>query len=221
MVSIYSKGEQSQVPLLAGWNADEGKMFVLMNPQKPTAKSFAEMAHARFGDKADEFLKVYPASTDAEAVQSAQALAGDDFIAFSTWKWLDMQNKTGNCPVYQYRFEQIPKVKPGAKLGPMPAIEAGSKHAGEIEYVFETLKSQEGVSWADDDFTVSELMASYWVNFVKNGDPNGAGLPAWPKHDQKNGYPVMHLTGTGSQPAPDALRARYEFLDTHAPSPLK
>jgi para-nitrobenzyl esterase len=117
--------------------------------------------------------------------------------------------------VYQYLCAQVPKVKPGAMIGPLPAIEAGSKHAGEIEYVFETLRSQEGVSWADDDFKVSELMASYWVNFIKNGNPNGAGLPNWPASSEQDGYPVMRLFDSDSRRANDARRGRYEFLDTH------
>ncbi|HEY1471654.1 MAG TPA: carboxylesterase family protein [Candidatus Acidoferrum sp.] len=215
-LSIYTKGEQSQIPLLAGWNADEGKLNILFAPQKPTAKSFAEQAHARFGNQAVEFLKLYPASTDQEAMQSAEALASDDFIAFSTWKWIDMQRKTGNSPVYQYRFEQVPAVKPGAMIGPIPASQAGSRHAGEIEYVFETLKSQAGVPWTEDDFKVSEAMASYWVNFVKTGNPNGSGLPNWPKSDSKDGYQVMHLSGKNIQAGPDTRRGRYEFLDAHA-----
>jgi len=222
VAAIFARGEQAHVPLLAGWNADEGKMFVLANPQKPTAKIFADQAHARFGNDAPEFLKLYPALTDADAVRSAQDLAGDDFIAFSTWKWLDMQLQTaGNSPVYQYLFEQVPKVKPGAMMGPLPAIEAGSKHAGEIEYVFETLTSQEGVPWADDDFKVSEEMANYWVNFVKAGNPNGIGLPIWPASSKKDGYQVMYLNGKGSRAAADPHRGRYEFLDTHAPAPSK
>ena len=221
VLTIFSKGEQSHVPLLAGWNADEGKIMVLMNPQKPTAKSFPELAHAQFNEAAPEFLKLYPASTDAEAFRSAADFSGDTFIAFSTWKWLDMQLKTGNSPVYQYLFQQVPKTKPGAMMGPLPAIEAGSKHAGEIEYVFETLKSQEGVTWADDDFKVSELMANYWVNFIKTGNPNGSGLPNWPASFKKDGYQVMYLNDSNSHAAPDARRARYEFLDTHAPAPPK
>ena len=216
VVSIYRKGQQSQVPLLAGWNADEGKLNVLFAPQKPTAKSFAEQAQARFGDQAAAFLKLYPANTDQEAIQSAEALAGDDFIAFSTWKWIDMQRKTGNAPVYQYHFEQVPAVKPGAMIGPIPASEAGSRHACEIQYVFETLKSEEGVPWTEDDFKVSEAMASYWVNFVKTGNPNGGGLPNWPKSDSKDGYQVMHLSGKNIHATADPVRERYEFLDTHA-----
>jgi para-nitrobenzyl esterase len=218
-VSIYAQGAQSKVPLLAGWNADEGKMFVLFAPQKPTAKSFAEQAQKRFGDQAAQFLKVYPAATDAEALLSAEALAGDDFIAYSTWKWTDMQAKTGNAPVYQYHFEQVPASKPGAKIGSVPASEAGSRHACEIEYVFQTLKSQAGVPWTEDDFKVSDAMSSYWVNFAKTGNPNGGGLADWPKYDSKNGYQVMHLYGKKIHAAAETVRGRYEFLDAHAPKP--
>ena len=218
--TVFSKGEQSKVPLLAGWNADEGKIMILMSPQKPTAATFSQLAQVRFGAAAPQFLQLYPADNDQEALRSAAAFAGDDFIAFSTWKWLDMQRKTGNAPVYQYLFAQVPKTKPGAMIGPLPAIEAGSKHAGEIEYVFGTLQSQEGVTWADDDFKVSELMASYWVNFIKSGNPNIAGLPNWPPSDKKDGYQVMHLLDSTSHAAPDSLRARYEFLAAHPPAPL-
>ncbi|MFZ0522279.1 MAG: carboxylesterase family protein [Candidatus Acidiferrales bacterium] len=216
---IYEQGAQSRVPLLAGWNADENKMSILLAPQKPTAKSFAEKAQARFGDDAPEFLKLYPAATDQEALLSAEALAGGDFIAFSTWKWMDMQTKTADAPVYQYRFDQIPAVKPGKMIGPLPASEAGARHAGEIEYVFETLKSQEGVPWTAADFKVSEEMASYWTNFAKTGNPNGDELPKWPPYASQDGYQVMHLTGEGqgSHSAKDGFqRSRYEFLDAHS-----
>jgi len=219
VASVYAKGAQSHVPLLAGWNADEGKMSVLMNPQKTTAKSFAEMALKRFGDHAAAFLKLYPAFTDQEALLSAEALSSDDFIAYSTWKWTDMQAKTGNAPVYQYRFEQVPKTKPGAMIGSFPASEAGSRHAGEIEYVFGTLKSQEGVPWAEDDFKVSEAMGTYWTNFVKTGNPNGSGLPEWPRYDSKGKYQVMHLSDKDIHATADTLRGRYEFLEEHSATP--
>jgi len=215
-VTIYAKGEQAQVPLLAGWNADEGKMMVLFSPQKPTAKSFSEMAHTRFGERAEQFLKVYPAGTDEEALQSAYALANDDFIVYSTWKWLDTQAKRGKVPVYRYLFEQVPATKPGAMIGPIPATLVGSRHAGEIEYVFQTLKSQEGVPWTEDDFKVSDTMSSYWANFAKNGDPNGAGLPQWPKYDKSTQFSVQHLIGNTTHAAPEAHRDRYEFLDAQA-----
>ena len=74
------RGSQSQVPLLAGWNADEMRAAVTLRPQKPTAQSFAEENRKRFGAHADAILKAYPAGTDAEALESAAALASDLFI---------------------------------------------------------------------------------------------------------------------------------------------
>ena len=135
---------------------------------------------------------------------------------------MDMQVKTGNAPVYQYHFEQIPKSKPGAMIGSLPASEAGSRHACEIEYVFETLKlAHEDAPWADDDFKLSEAMATYWSNFVKTGNPNSAGVPEWPRYAGKTSYAIMHLSGKDLGAAPDTVRPRCEFLDAHSAASLK
>jgi para-nitrobenzyl esterase len=209
--SIFAHGKQGPIPLLAGWNADEGKVMVLFSPQMPTARSFSDEAKQRFGDHAAEFLKLYPARSDAQAVLSAEQLAGDDFIIFSTWKWLNMQARTG-APVYVYRFEQVPAVKPGAMAGSVPASELGARHAGEIEYVFQTLKSLD-VPWTEGDFRISDMMSSYWANFVKTGDPSGKGLPDWPAYKKADGYRIMHLSGENTHAAPETDRGRYEFLD--------
>ena len=96
--SIYEKGAESHVPLLAGWNANEVDISVLLAPQKPTPKIFAQQAEARFDGDAPEFLKLYPAATDQEALHSAEALASDDFIVYSTWKWTDIQTKKYSLP---------------------------------------------------------------------------------------------------------------------------
>lgn len=222
---IYAQGEQAQVPLLAGWNADEGKAQILMSPQQPTARSFQEMAEKRFGESATEFLKLYPAANDAEALVSAETLSGDDFIAYSTWKWMDLHSKSG-ATVYQYHFEQVPKAKPGEKIGTLSVEQAGARHACEIEYVFQTLKlAHEDTPWGEDDFRVSEAMATYWTNFVKTGNPNGSiadgnPLPKWPPYKSSVGgkdvYTIMHLSGKKLGAAPDTARARYLFLDVRS-----
>jgi para-nitrobenzyl esterase len=214
-LTVFEQGMQSHVPLLAGWNADEGKMFVLFTPNKPTPQSFSEAAAKRFGDNADQFLKLYPAANDQEAISSAEALAGDDFTGYSTWKWLDLQRRTGGAPVYQYHFEEVPATKAGAMMGAIPASEIGSRHAGEIEYVFETLNSKSDLPLTLEDFKLSDAVSSYWANFVKTGNPNGAGLPQWPRLDSHDGYQVMHLDGRNIRAGADPGRARMEFLDTH------
>ncbi len=83
---IYAAKAHNAVPLLAGWNADESRASVTLAKVKPTAASFTESMKKRFGANADAILKVYPASTDAETIESAAALASDTFIGYSTWK---------------------------------------------------------------------------------------------------------------------------------------
>jgi para-nitrobenzyl esterase len=210
-ITVYRQGTQSHIPLLAGWNADEGKTSFLSSPQKTTAKSFAGMAHSRFGGDAAEFLKLYPADTDERAMRSAEELADDDFSGFSTWKWIEMHRKTGGSPVYEYQFEQVPTLKSGELVG--------SKHSDEIEYVFQTLNSRDGVLWTAKDHELSDMVSSYWVNFAKVGNPNLKGLPNWPKYNSADGFQVMHLSGGEIYASPEATRSRYEFLDSHTRNP--
>ncbi len=138
---VYAAGEQARVPLLAGWNADEVRAGVVLAKEKPTAKSFTEKTRARFGPAADAVLKAYPAGSDDEALESAAALAGDTFLGYATWKWIEVHGKTGGSPVYRYSFDRKIPVAPGTKVDGVPATAAdvGARHAGEIEYVFGAL----------------------------------------------------------------------------------
>jgi para-nitrobenzyl esterase len=168
-------------------------------------ETFTAMAHTRFHDKADDFLALYPASSDAEAILSAGDFAGDDFIAFSTWSWLEAHVATGKSLVYRYRLDLG---SPGDDNH--PAI-LGAFHSDDIEYVFGTLDSRPGAPWRPEDRKLSDQIGSYWTNFARTGDPNGTGLPAWPAYNGKDGWQVMHLDAT-SQAKPDAHRFRYLFL---------
>jgi para-nitrobenzyl esterase len=204
VTAIYAAGKQNRVALLAGWNADEARAERFFGRTPPTADNFIARARQRFGGKADDFLKLYPAGSDAEAQRSAGDLAGDDFIAFGTWKWIEQHAKTPGVAVYRYHFEQnLPM--------PVPA----APHAGEIEYVFGML-SAKNLPWTAEDRQVSEILASYWTNFAKTGDPNGGGLPRWPVYREGDGYPVMHLKPSPAA-RPDELRGRYLFLDSASP----
>ena len=91
VVDTYTTGKQAHVPLLAGWNADEGSFFAMRGM---TAAQWQAMAKGLFKDRAAEFLKLYPGDTDAQALRSAIDFGSDSFIAFGTWKWLEAHRKT-------------------------------------------------------------------------------------------------------------------------------
>jgi para-nitrobenzyl esterase len=211
----FAAGRQAHVPLLAGWNADEIRVSVVLGKQKPTAQSFADDTRTRLGAHADAVLKAYPATTDAEALESAASLASDLFIGYSTWKWIEVHAQTGQAPVYRFSFNRKIPVAPDAKVNGVPATssEIGARHAGEIEYVFGTLDSIRNVTWDASDRKLSDAMMTYWANFARTGDPNGSGLPTWPRYDDAGGR-VLHLDETIRDSA-DALRPRYEALDAY------
>ena len=198
VADTYAAGRQAHVPLLAGWNRDEN----FFNSVGMTADKWKTTAAQRFGDRAQDFLALYPGADDEQAVRSAIDYFSDTFIAFSTWKWVEAQVKTGDAPVYRYHLELA---APPSKFHP------GSYafHSDDIEYVFGTLDTRPGAVWRPEDRKLSEEMMDYWTNFAKTGDPNGAGLPDWPRFD-KTGE-VIHLDSTITA-SPDTTRARYEFL---------
>jgi para-nitrobenzyl esterase len=206
-LSIYAAGKQSHVPLLAGWNKDERDFKSFFTNDAPTVANYVARAKAQFGGNAEAFLKLYPAATDAQAKRAGQDLAGDQFVAYATWKWLKMQLKTGESPVFRYEFDQTLPLPADAKLGTEPTV----PHSSEIEFVFRVLSSKH-LPWRSEDYAVSELLSSYWTNFAKTGDPNGPGLPPWLAYNSRDGCQVMHI-GANPGSAPDQHRGRYEFLD--------
>ncbi len=208
--SIYAAGKQRHVPLLAGWNADEGSYHSIFGKKPATLENYKEALREKFGDKADEVLKAYPASNDEQAKRAAQDLAGDQFTGYSTWKWLNMQSKTGAAPVYRYHFEDALPL-PAGETNP-DAAWRGAYHSSEIEFVFDNL-DYKNLPWRPKDRKLSEQMSSYWSNFAKTGDPNGTDLPHWPTYDKDDGYQVMHLNAD-PHATPEQHRQRYELLDS-------
>jgi para-nitrobenzyl esterase len=225
VASTFAAGKQAKAPLLAGWNADEIRGGVLLAAERPTAASFVDQTRKRFGPAADALLKVYPAGSDAEALESAAALGSDMFIGYSTWKWIEAHRATGSAPVYRYLFSRKIPVAPGEVRNgrPVTAEDVGARHAGEIEYVFGTLDTVKNVTWTPADRALSDIIGKYWTNFARTGNPNGESLPAWPVSASTSpGAPTVIDLDTTVKAIPEPNRARYEAIDqmfTAAPRP--
>lgn len=206
----YAAGAQAHVPLLLGWNSEEMNYRALLGPNEPTPEHFAAAVRNLYGAHADEVLQLYPATTPAETIQAATDLAGDRFIGFSTWKWSDLHRQTGEAPVYRYFYAHPrPPMRSDEPGAPRPT---GAVHSAEIEYAMGNLETNPVYAWTEDDFQVSEMLRGYFANFIKTGDPNGPGLPAWPAAAADAPVPVMRID-VQAEAAPARHDARYRLLD--------
>ncbi len=213
---VFEKGQQAQVPLLAGWNSLEGTPSQALNNQAPTLANYKNAMKAQFGDMTDEIFKAYGLETDEDVLsQKGFDLASDLFTGFPTWKVCDYHAKSG-LPVYRYHYMH-PRPQVSAKMGEkvaalaggvrdktdeekkseaqQPPIAPGAVHSADIEYAMGTLDTNEYYDWNEDDYAISKLFLTYYANFCKTGNPNGKGLPEWTAitKDNLNAAPVMKI----------------------------
>jgi para-nitrobenzyl esterase len=213
--AAFAAGRQNDVPILIGSNSDEGRpMIAGVDVKRAT---FAEdLSNAFYGsnvvrDLAEDYLKSYPAKTDAEARERRAGFERDLRFGWDTWTWARMQAKTGQAKVFSYYFAHLPPYPQGS-----PFADWGAGHWAELPYVFDHL-SQQPWAWSDADHGIANMMATYWTNFAKSGDPNGDGVPIWPNFTNGSER-VLHFedsTTVGGVPDLDELRRldlRYKSL---------
>ncbi|BAV05300.1 para-nitrobenzyl esterase [Filimonas lacunae] len=228
--AMYDEGQQAQVPLLVGWNNLEMGHQMILGQEKPTKENYEKAVQRLYGNKATDVLKLYKATTDDEVIAAADDLAGDRFIGFSTWKWSNVHINTSNKPVYRYIYERarpemvsaMGNVVPGLAGGVQKSTTAvkppparGAVHSAEIEYAMGNLATNKVYAWTKEDYAISQVMQAYFANFIKTGNPNGKGLPAWPIATSQTPVQVMHIN-VQSAAAAEQHRDRYLFMDEQA-----
>ena len=233
-IEIYRSGEQAEVPLFYGWNSEEMTYQFLFRDKAPTPSNYVEIVDQLYENHADKILELYPGKTRQQVITSATALAGDRFIAFSTWKWGEIHSKTSSSSIYRYYYARprppmTSKYK-GTTAGLAGGVQnsrennsdsesesadpKGAVHSAEIEYIMGNLPSNKVYAWTPEDYQVSYTFQNYLANFVKTKDPNGLGVPKWKPLNNKKNPGVMHINVTTQfKPIKHSERERYEFLD--------
>ncbi|MCC6289292.1 MAG: carboxylesterase family protein [Chitinophagaceae bacterium] len=189
-VDIFLNKQQSKVPLMVGWNSEEGNWKSILGKEEPTKENYTKAVQQLYGTKAAEVLKVYNPANDDEVKAVATDLASDRFIGFSTWRWSDIHTKTGAGKVYRYYYE---RPRPATRENPDATAATGAVHSAEIEYAMGNLGTNRVFNWQPDDFLVSQVLQSYFEYFIKTGNPNGLGVPEWNNLVAGKPAEVMHI----------------------------
>jgi para-nitrobenzyl esterase len=171
--SAFASGAVNAVDTIVGSNTVEGRMF--RDPAKPLPLAeYADWVRSRFGTLAPEMLRLYPASSDAEAEAAVTAIVGD--VVFNEGVRLVARGAAARSPrVYRYLF-----TKARGSVPPPPT------HSEAIPYVFGTFDAPAFTprpAAVAEDRALSAVIRRAWLRFAAHGDPNGEGLPAWPAYD--------------------------------------
>ena len=199
LYNIFDQQKQNDVPLLTGWNSDEGFSFGTV----PTSEEYKSNAEKQYGELSGEFLKLFPGTSADEIKKSQFAFFRDNTFSWQAYTWARMQSTKGKNKAYLYQFNHVP---PGQEKW-------GAFHTAEVPYALHTLHAW-NINFTEDDKRLENMISSYWVNFAANGDPNGGGLPQWDPYDA-NIDAVMVLDAGIQEAKPISAKAEFDFIDKY------
>jgi para-nitrobenzyl esterase len=162
---LFARGEIAKVPYIAGSNSNEASLAQAIgsDPVKDLSK---------FGDALPRVRAIYEADGKLTDEEFGRQAFGDALFTAAAQNLAGFVDRAG-APARVYHFAYVAD----HFRGKVPGV----NHGGEIPFVF----GFRGLGFfanftSDADRKTTQQMGDYWVNFAKTGDPNGAGLPAWP-----------------------------------------
>ena len=179
MGEMIGNGGIINVPILAGYNADEATLFY-PNMQTPTVlkSPFPTEFDARmaaleevYGPERAAILKAEYGLGDPDTYEdAAKDMLGDDLFGVHM-RHLARANIEAGEPAYLYFFTRTP-------LSEKQTL--GAFHAAELFFVFDS--HSPFLPLSEDDKKLTTAMGKYWTNFAKTGNPNGDGVMNWPAY---------------------------------------
>ncbi|MGE0132962.1 MAG: carboxylesterase/lipase family protein [Blastocatellales bacterium] len=199
--TAYKARRQPRVPLMLGSNSAD----TAGNRIKARSK---DEFFARYGQWSAEAKAAYDPD-EATDFATMVSRANDDFGQAEPARFAANAFAANGSPVYLYMFSYVPTAM-------RERMRAGSPHGGDVAFAFGTLGGGRGgapTSPTPEDLAVSRMTQSYWVNFARTGDPNGAGLPTWPRHVARKDQIFTFRPDGSAGAGPDIRKARLDVTE--------
>jgi para-nitrobenzyl esterase len=189
LYSLYQAGRFNDTPILLGNTSEEAA--TMGGRGNVTPEAFEKQIKEQYGPHADAILNAYPHSTDAEAAKASRGVRQSS-SAWNTWTWARLQSQKGKGKAFEYLFDYV-----------HTSPDVGSGHGSDVPYAFQTLSGGRGGAPKPEDLKLSDMISSYWINFAKNGDPNGPGLPKWPAFAESDQKVMLFDAAPSARPVPN------------------
>lgn len=183
IAEVFEQGEQADVPLIVGFTRDEsfGGLGIVAGLEDYRAR-----VQETFGARAEEFLSLYPASTDAQAIAQARLADRDSTMALGMYEWAMRHQAADSSTIFSYEFAQPHHYPEGVEIAGHDVRNAGAYHTSEVPFWLGTLESFNTFrplrAWRDEDRALSQMMQSALVMFAKTGAPDTPSV-TWPEFD--------------------------------------
>ncbi len=212
---VYAAGKQSDVPmLLASVGNDVGSKNAVTSATN--LADYKKGAADVYGADADKFLKLFPASTDAEAARQAREAARITGFGIVSRDWAKAQTATAKSPVWLVQYNHPHPYPPGVVITDMDVKTAGAYHNSDLPFWFGTLDSlnifRHTRAWTAYDTKLSNQMQDVLVAFAKTGNPATAEvkIPRYdPRHEQRLVF------GDNGSSAETLKPAVLDFMEAH------
>ncbi len=211
---LFAGHRQNDVAVIAGFTHDESSNALR------TARNLEEYraaAQKLYGNDSEAFLKLYPASTDAEAREMGRTAAREGMVERGARNWALAQAKYGSAPAYLFLYSRVHPYIPGVKIADQDTATIGAYHTSDVPYWFGTQDALNLIrptrKWTEYDRELSQKMTAALIAFANTGDPGTAAVK-WPRWTPQNeqliefGDTIRVLPMNGP---------RLDFMAAHAP----